>query len=635
MGAANIYGFPNSQAHSPRNAFNLSHDKLFTSPVGMILPAFVDDIKEGDKYSLSCKNFTRTDNVNTAAFTSFDEKVDFWFVPYRLLWSGYNQWRLGTTQSRSTTDLQQIGSLEKHPCAQWSDFLVKNSSGQNVLAFDSFDYTYRYGVGFLSSMVRFLDLLGYGLLPLDNITQHNSVKELTDAEKNKLVLFFNSISSNFDFNWFRLAAYQCVYQHAYRNEDYEPLTPSCYNCDSLFISNRVGYDGGAIYPNLAPEDYDANVSSPYHLFHGLVPYTSDVNISLIKKNENRLTLSKLFTPRYKNYRRDVFSTMKPSNGIVDFYSQEDVDGGSFSGGLLGTSVYFPDPFDEITPGNQPSGRVPYSGTSLRLETEQGDNISVSAVQLRNLMAIDKFARLALYSDKNYSSLYKSLLGVSVDEPDVPRYLGSFSSNININEVVSTSSGTADVNGTKATSVLGQLAGKGTGGSQSKVFSESFKEAGIIIGMHYIMPYNYFNPYRIDPFTRKSSRYDYYYPSFDGLGLSPVFQSEFSYYGLDKASSTFSLNTLLGFNTRYHEYKQRINTVHGTFAPGQPDYSWSLTINDHPYVKNEYIYKIAPNVSDSVFGVNWNGAMSTDPFKCFYSFNVMKVSNMEAIGVPNT
>lgn len=634
MGTANIYGFPNSQAHSPRNAFGLSHDKLFTSPVGMILPAFVDDIKEGDKYSLSCKNFTRTDNVNTAAFTSFDEKVDFWFVPYRLLWSAYEQWRLGTTQSRSTTDLQQIGGLVKHPCGKWSDFLVKNSSGQDVLAFDSFDYTYRYGVGFLSSMVRMLDLLGYGLLPLDNITQHNSVKELTADEKSTLINFLKKLNSNFDFNWFRLAAYQCVYQHAYRNEDYESLNPSYYNCDSLFISNRIGFDGGAILPNILPEDYDSNISSPYHLYHGLTPNNNSGNISLNQKNENRLTLQKLFTPRYKNYRRDLFSTMKPTNGVVDFYTQDSLDNGSFSGGLLGSSVSFPDPFETDNTSNDPSGVTPNVGPNLYQETAEGDSFYLSAVQLRSLMAMDKFARLALYSDKNYSALYKSLLGVSVSEPDVPRYLGSFSSNITINEVVSTSSGTATVNGTTKSSVLGELAGKGTGGSQSKVFSESFKEAGIIIGMHYIMPYNYFNPYRIDPFTRKSSRYDYYYPSFDGLGLSPVYLSEFCYYGLDDVTLN-RLNTVLGFNTRYHEYKQRVNTVHGTFAPGQPDYNWTLTINDYPTVANEYIYKIAPNVSDSVFGVNWNGAMITDPFKCFYSFNVMKVSNMEAVGVPNT
>lgn len=613
MSTANIYGFPNSKAHAPRNAFDMSFDTLFNSPAGMILPGFVDDVKAGDKYKLSCKNFTRTSHVNTAAFMSFDQKMDFWFVPYRLIWSAYNQWRLGNTQPRSTTALMDVSRLDVLPHAKWSDFYIQPSTGDPTLALDSFDGKYTYNVGYFSAMCRFLDLLGYGLLPVTDVTKKNSVKDLSTSDKGAIVSFFQLLNKNYNFNFFRLAAYQCVYMHGYRNEDFEALDPSYYNIDSAFLSAKSYAQGKLDVDGSTNSAYDANVTNPYHLYHG---YSMSGNLGTL--NVNRLTLKKLFTPRYKNLRKDLFTSVKPSSGITMNWSA--------TGNFPSTDVVI-----EPTNGNtqsDPDGKRPY-------EPSIASGI-VSAQDVRNLMALDKFTRLAIYADKNYSSLYEAIFGVKVDEPDVPRYLGSFSSRIDISEVVATAAGNDGDSANPASSVLGELAGKGTGGEKSFVFDADFKEDGVIIGMHYIMPYNYYNPYRLDYFNLKSSRYDYYYPSFDGLGLSPVYQGEFGYWFRDRGgvSNTY-FSSILGYNTRYHEYKQRSNTVHGTFAPNQQDEYWTLTLNDDYVANPEFLFKVNPTCTDAIFGVNWNGAPSTDPFKCFFSFNAIKVSNMEAVGVPNT
>lgn len=118
-----------------------------------------------------------------------------------------------------------------------------------------------------------------------------------------------------------------------------------------------------------------------------------------------------------------------------------------------------------------------------------------------------------------------------------------------------------------------------------------------------------------------------------LGLSPVYTGERGYW-TDSEHYSSNYFSVLGFNTRYHEYKQRVNEVHGTFAAGQSESHWTITANNSPVFNPTYGFKILPNITDSIFGVNWNGAPSTDPFKCFYSFNVTKVSDMEAIGIPS-
>ena len=611
MATANIYGFPDTKAHSPRNAFDMSYDILFNSPAGMLLPAYVEDVKAGDKLKLSCKNFTRTNAVHTAAYMSFTEKVDFLFVPYRLLWSAYNQWRLGTTQPRSSVALQDIARLQFHPVASWADLVYRfnpDDPGEPIhhAVFDKWPVD-ALGIPRFPFVIRMLDLLGYGLPPVENIT---SVVSPTDDQSRVLANHFGKIGENYFFNYFRLAAYQCIYQYFYRNEDFESLEPACYNADSLFISQHT-YGNSRLHPDLTPQGvvsgYKENQSNPFSLY-GFAPD----KVGYSPENNNRLTLYRLFTPRYKNWRKDVFTTIKPLSGVNPEYSPV----GDFNSTDFVVPPIEGDAFGDVPPVG---GYRPTVG-------------SYTIPQFRRALALDKFLRLGLYADKNYSSLYESIFGVKIDEPDVPRYLGTFSSDIKISEVVATAAG-SDGTSDASTSVLGELAGKGIGTGQSHVFDAEFKEDGIVMGIHYIVPFLYYNPYRFNPFVMKMTKFDYYYPSFDGLGLSPVYVGERGYWtGSENYSSNYF--SLLGFNTRYHEYKQRVNEVHGTFATGQSESHWTITANNSPVFNPSYGFKVLPTITDSIFGVNWNGAPSTDPFKCFYSFNVTKVSNMEAIGVPS-
>ena len=47
------------------------------------------------------------------------------------------------------------------------------------------------------------------------------------------------------------------------------------------------------------------------------------------------------------------------------------------------------------------------------------------------------------------------------------------------------------------------------------------EDGIILTIYSIIPRNFYDGTRIDPFVRKTSRTDFYIPQYDKLGMQPL------------------------------------------------------------------------------------------------------------------
>ena len=68
-----------------RNGFSLGHPLKFSAQVGELLPIFHRTIMPGDKFTCRVSNFTRTSDVQTAAYTQIKEYFDWFFVPYRIL----------------------------------------------------------------------------------------------------------------------------------------------------------------------------------------------------------------------------------------------------------------------------------------------------------------------------------------------------------------------------------------------------------------------------------------------------------------------------------------------------------------------------------------------------------------------
>lgn len=625
MATANIYNINPKGDKGPRNAFDLGYSCLYTSPCGEILPAYVEEVKRGDRLKLNMTSVVRTNPVNTSAYMAFDEVVQFYAVPKRLIWSDYNYWIISNQLGRSTLNVPDVGLQNLLPHCSWSDigrfFSATHSPASLTLP----------GVPTEASALRLLDMLNYGLPPIPAITENlKSTVAPQSTMKNLLKGYFDSIdSAGLKCNYFRLAAFQCIYMFAFRNEEYEKLDPSYYNVDNLFLtSSRVKVNNTAYTEAI-------EFSTPTHL---------EVEDG---QELGRICLNKLFTPRYKNWRDDLFTSAKPYNGFAM--------NAPLSNGDSGTDF----DWSSIQGFDNPTGKLPqspfyteddghfYPNSFIFLDkykwSDNSTDTMLYAQNIRVLMSQDKFIRKTIYADKNYKSQMAALFGVDVEEPDVPRYLGSFKNTVSISDVVATSAGNSMTeeqgDGTpNASSVLGEIAGKGYGQSNDFVFDETFSEDSIIIGMHYIVPRNNYDSYRLNRFNTKVSRWDYYFPDFDGLGLQPIFKFERNLSNPMNLTPEVALDvtSVIGFGPRFAEYKCRQSETHGTFAAEQPDDNWTLSNNQFGIgTAGDFAnFKILPQITDRIFTLQYNGSQASDPFKCYHEFQVTKISNMEQFGVPS-
>ena len=83
MGLFNLSSVKN---HPRRSGFDLSSKVAFSAKVGELLPIKWTLTMPGDKFSLKEQHFTRTQPVNTSAYTRVREYYDWFWCPLHLLW---------------------------------------------------------------------------------------------------------------------------------------------------------------------------------------------------------------------------------------------------------------------------------------------------------------------------------------------------------------------------------------------------------------------------------------------------------------------------------------------------------------------------------------------------------------------
>ena len=69
-----------------RSGFDLSSKVAFSAKVGELLPVKWTLTMPGDKFKLKEQHFTRTQPVNTSAYTRVREYYDWFWCPLHLLW---------------------------------------------------------------------------------------------------------------------------------------------------------------------------------------------------------------------------------------------------------------------------------------------------------------------------------------------------------------------------------------------------------------------------------------------------------------------------------------------------------------------------------------------------------------------
>lgn len=197
---------PLSIAHPDRNAFDVSYTNKFTSSLGMLLPCYVRECNPNEHYRINPRMLCRSMPMNSAAFIQCTQNVEFYFVPYRLLWSSFPQWFVGTKY-----DVTSLKSNEEQ--ATFPTFNL-GSIYQAIIGDNIADtYSDVLGYSLTKGALRLLDLLGYGdLSHFNDITNVNI--------------------DNVKVSPFRLLAYQKVCNDYYRVANYESSRIKSYNIDN-------------------------------------------------------------------------------------------------------------------------------------------------------------------------------------------------------------------------------------------------------------------------------------------------------------------------------------------------------------------------------------------------------------------
>lgn len=604
--------------HPRRSGFDLSNRVCFTSKAGELLPVFWDIVYPGDSFKIKTQLFTRTQPLNTAAYTRIREYLDFYFVPLRLinknLPTALMQMQDNPVQATGlssnkivTTDIPWIPiAVSNNAYSSLSGLAFLRNSGSaitDILGFDSISQSAK-----LLMYLRYGNFLPYGTSEEQKSLGLSSTLDLRNSE--------NSSTGYSSLHILPLAAYQKVYADFFRFTQWEKNQPYTYNFD--------WYSGGNILTSL----------------------TSDVLARKYYSDDN------LFTLRYANWPKDMFMGVMPDSQLGDV----SVIDNTGSEGTLPVGLY------DMSSGENRSGLVAFTTTSApvspsleMLSTSRltastrygvyaqqvaGLSSSFSILQLRMAEAVQKYREVSQFADQDARGQIMAHFGVSLSPvlSDKCVYLGGSSSNIDLSEVVNT-----NITGDNVAEIVGKGVGTGQGS-----FSGNFDEYGIIIGIYHSVPLLDYVVTGQPQNLLYTNTADLPFPEFDSIGMQAI---QFGRFVNSRAVSwtsgvDYRVQTM-GYLPRFFDLKTRYDEVLGAFrstlknwvAPLNPaDLSkWlqaSLTSSGKLALNLNYgFFKVNPCVLDSIFNVKCDSSIDTDQFLTALYMDIKAVRNFDYDGMP--
>lgn len=649
--AQKLFGINKPDTRLRKNVFDLSASNTFSMSAGMLVPTMVRDLNPGEKVEMSVASLVRTQPLNTAAFVKIQQFYHVFFVPYKQLWEQWDNFINGVDYRTSSLQKKPGESIPAFRLSYLIETMFRegifagkdaiNGAFSKKVAVDPLGYSYVFGVS------RLLDMLGYGfeitLNPKDYVTGwkldgsngdifnpdyshggrsggHGSRSYdkpvgstprpstpppppgSSDASSKKLLriaslsdfcafVFANSSTflgvsntayassapsiqpaltklitdcfGSYNFNPFRLLAYQKIYYDYYRRQDYEANMPEHYNIDDSAGGSTIG--------------------------------------ALTAKR-----LLGICQLRYRWTPKDYFTGVVPS----ELYGTENLSSASNLSALL------PDGRQAMLAGAQDGTGFTLMDASDGRQVKLGDQVSTRSI--RAMFAVEKLLRLTRRAGNfDYISQVAAHYGVDVPSGrgDEVKYLGGWSNNIDISEVITTAQ---TEKGDPA-----QIFGRGVGTVSGKDINFEAKEHGMLVVMSSIVPDSDYSGVGMNAFNTKLFRGDFFHPEFQDLGLQPLMSHELAFnpYKLARSGSDHNRSVMLGYSPRYAEYKTAYDELHGEFRYGKEFSPWvsSRKTLDQSFFDSSGIRPsallVSPSQLDSIFSVRFDGTESTDQFIC--------------------
>lgn len=518
MSNNSIFKTPIKHATLQRNAFDLSRRDVFSCNAGELIPVVSLEVNPNEHFEIRPDIFLRTQSLNTAAYCRAKQNIEFFFVPYRALWSKSDQFFTGSNFTASSIFNNVVPTLAPRFALTPSELTGKPSDClYNWLFYysDKFNGEIKptlpasmkniFGKSKVYETRKLLDMLGYGLVDFNQYADSQIGPSSVAVWKGQYATIF------------RLAAYQKIYQDYFRLPLYEP------------------YDNGCNIDDFQGTGENSSITIP-------------IDDSFI----NRFA-----TLRYAAWKSDYFTNLRAGNNLyMSLWMSDMATPQSTSHLNIPGSPLYP-----------VSGK---DGVYLRTPIQGDSTIYQSATSIRTLYALERMLdSMSRAKDGTYSAQIEARFGVKplIDPHLSCSYLGGSDAPVMIGEVTSTAQ-TSDVAG-DSSGDLGRVAGKGTSQSSNKTISFTAKEHGIIMGIFYIQPEAEYSSFGVDPLNQKFQREEYFTPELDKLGFAPVPLKEFGITGsilqIPQNPNQLQDNDVLGFNPMYSEYKTAVDKCHGDFV----------------------------------------------------------------------
>lgn len=626
--ASSLFSYGDVRNHPHRSGFDLSRRICFTSKAGELLPVYYKLVYPGDKFNIRHQLFTRTQPVNTAAYTRIREYLDWYFVPLRLINKNLPQALMNMqdnpVQASSinsnkvvTNDIPWILLSHDSKNLGLANLLLTMYKGDASVSINPVVNFFGFNSGTLGAKLAMM--LRYGnFMPKGYSDTTPGAYSLGLSESDFDLRAYNS---SYSVNVLPFAAYQKIYADHFRISQWEQNEPYTYNFDwysggnvfSSFTSDSVALKDYVEGNNLFTLRY---ANWPKDLFMGVMPNSQLGDVSVV----------------------DVLPQGQPVNVIADVYGADssgaDVTGRIEMSPVGGSTrnVYNLIPFDP------PSGEPTLKAKFLSNQVQS----SFTVLQLRMAEAVQRYREVSQVADQTARDQIYAHFGVTLSPAlsDTCFRIGGSASNIDISEVVNTYLPEAEQNASAI------IKGKGVGSGQGGV-NFSSDEYGILMAIYHITPLLDYVITGQPQDLLYTNTADLPFPEFDSIGMQSLHFGRFFNY----ASSLFASDptaSVMGYTPRFIDLKTDYDEVYGAFrstlkswvAPLDPNYlSQWVTSTIRPgesiptYSLNYGFFKVNPSVLDSIFKVAADSSMDTDQFLSSLYLDVKAVRNFDYDGMP--
>lgn len=615
---ASYTGMSNLQNHPHRSGFDIGRKNAFTAKVGELLPVYWDISMPGDKYKFNVEYFTRTQPVETSAYTRLREYFDFYAVPLRLLWKSApavltQMQDINQIQALSLTQNLSLGTyLPSLPLNLLYSFVQYLNGGSNSPGFSGAKLN-MFGFSRSDLAFKLLSYLGYGnivrtLPPSNNRWWSTSLKYDSTSTSSYTQQFIQ----NTVVNVFPILAYQKIYQDFFRWSQWENANPSSYNVD-----------------------YFSGISS------SLVSSLPDKD-SAYWKSDTMLDL------KYCNWNKDMLMGVLPNSqfgdvailDISNFGSTYVVLGPSGKKSTVGvasdiTSNSAPIPFFALQASA--SNTIPAAST-LRVDLSTLHS-QFTVLALRQAEALQRWKEISQSGDSDYREQIRKHFGVNLPQAlsNMCTYIGGISRNLDISEVVN--------NNLAAEDNTAVIAGKGVGAGNGS-FTYTTNEHCVVMCIYHAVPLLDYTITGQDGQLLVTDAESLPIPEFDNIGMEVLPMTQI--FNSPRASVANLFNA--GYNPRYFNWKTKLDVINGAFTTTLKSWVSPVTesllsgwfgfgynegdVNEkNKVVLNYKFFKVSPSVLDPIFGVAADSTWDTDQLLVNSYIGCYVARNLSRDGVP--